>query len=155
MRDMSRMLVFDMDGTIADLYGVNGWLEMLRNEDALPYEIAKPLYDMDIMRELLNILKKMGYKIAVTTWLAKESSADYDEKVKKAKLDWLKKYNFPYDEIHLVSYRTLKETGTREKADFQILFDDNKEVRESWTLGETFDANENIFKKLVDLIASM
>ena len=52
MRDMSRMLVFDMDGTIADLYGVNGWLEMLRNEDALPYEIAKPLYDMDIMREL-------------------------------------------------------------------------------------------------------
>ena len=97
----------------------------------------------------------MGYKIAVTTWLAKESSADYDEKVKKAKLDWLKKYNFPYDEIHLVSYGTLTETCTREKADFQILFDDNKEVRESWTLGETFDANENIFKKLVDLIASM
>lgn len=155
MRDMSRMLVFDMDGTIADLYGVNGWLEMLRNEDALPYEIAKPLYNMDIMRELLNILKTMGYKIAVTSWLAKESSADYDEKVKKAKLDWLKKYNFPYDEIHLVSYGTLKETCTREKADFQILFDDNKEVRESWTLGETFDANENIFKKLVDLIASM
>ena len=155
MRDMSRMLVFDMDGTIADLYGVNGWLEMLRNEDALPYEIAKPLYNMDIMRELLNILKTMGYKIAVTSWLAKESSADYDEKVKKAKLDWLKKYNFPYDEIYLVSYGTLKETCTKEKADFQILFDDNKEVRESWTLGETFDANENIFKKLVDLIASM
>ena len=88
-----------MDGTIADLYGVNGWLEMLRDESALPYEIAKPLYNMDIMRELLNILKTMGYKIAVTSWLAKESSADYDEKVKKAKLDWLKKYNFPYDEI--------------------------------------------------------
>lgn len=152
---MDKMLVFDMDGTIADLYDVDGWLEMLRSENALPYKIARPLYNMDIMCELLKILKNMGYKIAVTTWLSKESSASYDEKVKKAKLDWLKKYNFPYDEIHLVSYGTLKEICTKEKADFQILFDDNAEVRETWTLGETFDANKNILKKLVDLISEI
>ena len=28
-----KTLVFDMDGTIADLYGVKGWLKMLRAED--------------------------------------------------------------------------------------------------------------------------
>lgn len=152
---MNKMLVFDMDGTIADLYNVDGWLEMLRNENALPYEIAKPIYNMDIMCELLKILKGIGYRIAVTTWLAKESSTSYEEKVKKAKLEWLEKYSFPYDEIHLVSYGTLKETCTREKADFQILFDDSAEVRETWTLGETFDANKNILKKLVDLISEI
>ena len=33
---MNKTLVFDMDGTIADLYGVEGWLEMLRAEDETP-----------------------------------------------------------------------------------------------------------------------
>lgn len=28
---------FDMDGTIADFFGVEGWLEMLHNEDTTPY----------------------------------------------------------------------------------------------------------------------
>ena len=37
------MVCFDMDGTIADLYGVNGWLEMLREENARPYGIANPM----------------------------------------------------------------------------------------------------------------
>ena len=36
----TKVIVFDMDGTIADLYGVNGWLEMLNAENPKPYEIA-------------------------------------------------------------------------------------------------------------------
>ena len=43
---MRKTLVFDMDGTIADLYGVENWLPMLRAEDPLPYEIAEPIYNM-------------------------------------------------------------------------------------------------------------
>lgn len=152
---MTKMLVFDMDGTIADLYGVNGWLEMLRAYDETPYRVAKPMYDMMILNELLRQLQRMGYKVAVTTWLSKESTKEYDEKVRKAKLEWLAKYNFPYDEIHLVKYGTTKANCTRGKADYQILFDDNANVRKGWTLGETFDANENICKKLVDIISQM
>ena len=34
---MPKMICFDMDGTIADLYAVPGWLEKLRAEDATPY----------------------------------------------------------------------------------------------------------------------
>ena len=38
---MLKMICFDMDGTIADLYGVDGWLEKLRAYDATPYLTAE------------------------------------------------------------------------------------------------------------------
>lgn len=149
---MNKTLVFDMDGTIADLYGVDGWLEMLRNEDPTPYAIAKPLYDMDTLNLLVEVLKAEGWRIVVTTWLAKESSSLYDELVRNAKIKWLEKVGFPYDEIHLVKYGTTKANCTRKHGGFQILVDDNEKIRKGWTLGDVINANENIIDKLVDLI---
>ena len=67
----TKVLVFDMDGTIADLYGVQGWLEDLRNENPRPYEMAKPMYDMEMLGCILEILKVQGWKVVVTSWLAK------------------------------------------------------------------------------------
>ena len=151
MKEM-KVLVFDMDGTIADLYGVQGWLEDLRSENPRPYEIAKPMYDMETLGYILEILKNQGWKIVVTSWLAKESTKEYDEMVRKAKREWLAKYQFPVDEIHLVKYGTTKANCTRKLGGYQILVDDNAEVRKGWTLGETINANENIIKKLVDLL---
>ena len=147
-----KVLVFDMDGTIADLYGVQGWLEDLRNENPRPYEMAKPMYDMKTLGYILEILKTQGWKVVVTSWLAKESTREYDEMVRKAKREWLKRYQFPVDEIHLVKYGTTKANCTRKLGGYQILVDDNAEVRKGWTLGETINANENILEKLVDLL---
>ena len=124
---LNKILVFDMDGTIADLYGVIGWLPMLRNEDPTPYVKANPMYDMD-------------------------STKEYDKKVRKAKTEWLKKYRFPFDEIHLVKYGTTKANCTRKYKGYQILVDDNETVRKGWTLGNTINANENILGELVKLI---
>ena len=149
---MNKTLVFDMDGTIADLYGVNGWLEMLKAEDETPYRIAKPLYDMETLNFILEILKAEGWRIAVTTWLAKGSTKDYDAKVREAKLEWLEKVGFPYDEIHLVKYGTTKADCTRKNGGFQILIDDNETIRKGWTLGKVIDANENIIEELINLI---
>ena len=148
-----KVLVFDMDGTIADLYGVEGWLADLRNENARPYRVAKPMYDMDILTTILEQLKMLGWTIAVTSWLAKESSKEYDELVRKAKREWLEKYNFPFDEIHLVKYGTTKANCTRKLGGYQILVDDNAEVRKGWTLGATIDANKNIINELIKLVA--
>lgn len=150
---MNKTLVFDMDGTIADLYGVTNWLEMLRAEDPTPYAIANPIYNMAVLNSLLFLLKNEGWKIVVTTWLAKNSSKEYDSLVRKAKIDWLEKVNFPYDEIHLVKYGTTKANCTRKLGGFQILIDDNENVRKGWTLGATINANENILSELESLLA--
>lgn len=149
---MNKMLVFDMDGTIADLYGVENWLSDLRNENPRPYVIAKPIYDVDTLNELLNILRDMGWKIVVTTWLAKNSTQDYKNAVRKAKIEWLEKIQFPYDEIHLVQYGTTKADCTRKQGGYQILIDDNEQVRKGWHLGGTINANKNILEELANLI---
>lgn len=149
---MTKMLVFDMDGTIADLYGVNGWLEDLHNKNTRPYEIASPLYDMNELAEVLNMLKKHGWRIAVTTWLAMDGTKEYNKRTAEAKKEWLARHNFPYDEIHCVKYGTTKANCTRHKADFQILVDDNKKVRDGWTLGTTVNAKFNIMNFLKALL---
>lgn len=149
---MNKTLVFDMDGTIANLYGVDGWLEMLRAEDATPYKIAEPMYEMNILNEILKIFKSYGWRIVVTTWLSKGSTKTYDKMVREAKLNWLDENNFPYDEIHLVKYGTTKANCTRKLGGYQVLIDDNAQVRKGWTLGNTIDANEDIITKLLEML---
>jgi phosphoglycolate phosphatase-like HAD superfamily hydrolase len=149
-----KILVFDMDGTIADFYGVNGWLDYLKESNPTPYIIAKPLYDMVFLTSVLNILKAKGWKIVITSWLAKDSTKDFDKEVRQAKRDWLEEYNFPFDEIHLVKYGTTKANCTRKLGGYQILVDDNEQVRKGWNLGATINANENILDKLIDLLVA-
>jgi phosphoglycolate phosphatase-like HAD superfamily hydrolase len=149
---MNKVLVFDMDGTIANLYGVEGWLDDLRNFNPKPYIEAKPLVDMDILNSMLAILKTRGWIIAVTSWLAKESNKDYDKEVRKAKKEWLENNGFNYDTLHLVKYGTRKKNCTRNLGGFQVLVDDNKEVRKSWN-GRTIDAkNNNIIQEIAKII---
>ncbi len=147
-----KVLVFDMDGTIADLYGVEGWLEALRSFDESPYTDARPLYDMENLNMILQALKNQGWHIVVTSWLSKCSNKEYDNKVRKAKKDWLDRYEFPYNEIHFIKYGTTKANCTRKLGGRQILVDDNEKVRAGWTLGETIDANEDIIRELINLI---
>ena len=148
----TKMLVFDMDGTIANLYGVSNWLTDLETERTRPYEIAEPMYNMTELSEILNRLRTLGWLVCVTTWLAKNATKEYNKAVTKAKKAWLEKYNFPYDEIHCVKYGTTKANCTRKKADFQILIDDNKKIRDGWTLGNTIDATKNILPFLKNLL---
>ena len=150
---MNKTLVFDMDGTIADLYKVENWLEDLRSFNPRPYIVAEPMYDMDLLNALLNELKNNGWKIVVTSWLSKETTRAYDKEVRKAKREWLEKYNFPVDEIHLVKYGTTKANCTRKLGGYQILVDDNEQVRKGWNLGSTINANNDIITELAMLLA--
>lgn len=148
----NKTLVFDMDGTLADFYGVTGWLDYLHDSNPTPYIVAQPLYDMKKLNAILNMLKVYGWKIVITSWLAKDSTKDFDKEVRKAKLEWLENVDFPYDEIHLVKYGTTKANCTRKIGGFQILVDDNEDVRKGWSLGGTIDANENIMQKLIKIM---
>lgn len=148
----NKMLVFDMDGTIVNFYQVPNWLEDLKNCNPRPYEVAEPLYNMMLLKNILLTFKLLGWKIAVTSWLSKDSTKEFDKMVRTAKREWLKNQGFPYDEIHLVKYGTNKSNCTRNKANYQILVDDNADVRAKWSLGDTINAQENIIDKLQDLL---
>lgn len=155
-----KLLVFDMDGTLVDFYGVNGWLEAIRAEKVDPYRDAKPLVDMKKLVSMLNKLKEAGaIDIAIVTWGAKESSKDFLKETRKAKKAWLDEYGFPYDTFHCIKYGSCKRypvSATAEKnkgriPESQILFDDNKEVREDWNKW-----NESVsHDKMLDYLAEM
>ena len=133
-----RTIYFDMDGTITDLYGVNGWLDYLIAKDSTPYEIAKPLVRLSLLARYLNELQRKGYRIGIISWLAKNSNADFDKAVTEAKMKWLKTHlaSVQFDEINIVAYGTPKEMFSKSKMD--ILFDDETPNREKWN-GEAFN----------------
>ena len=140
-------IYFDMDGTIADLYGVEGWLDYLLGGDPFPYANAKPLVNMQRLARRLNRLQSAGCEICVISWLSKTSTAEYDELVTRAKLAWLAKHlaSVRFDEIHIVAYGTPKHTLGN-----GILFDDEAHNREGW--GEGAYTPEEIFEVLRGLM---
>lgn len=134
-------IYFDMDGTIADLYGVENWLDYLINSDATPYKVAKPLINLNSLARVLNNKQKKGVKIGVISWLSKNGSDDYNELVTRAKIEWLKKHlkSVNFDEVHIVKYGTPKVQFKKNRAD--VLFDDECGNRNEW--GENaFDVND-------------
>ena len=153
--EMKKMICFDMDGVLAGLYDVDNWLEDLRNENTRPYEIAEPLVDMVMLKVVLNELKKVGYRIAVISWLAKDATREYDNAVREAKRNWLAEYEFPYDEVHLVRYGTTKANAVRYKTTNAILIDDNEKIRKGWKLGETIDGSKNFLQILEKMLDEM
>lgn len=149
MKRLNVTINFDMDGTIADLYGVPNWLEMLINHNETPYAIAEPLVRLNILARMLNRLQREGYRLGVLSWLAKGSTVEYDEKVTNAKLEWLARHlpSVHWDNINIVEYGTPKENFC--ETPFDILFDDEEKNRENWN-GIAFDVN-NIIEVLKGL----
>ena len=137
---MNKILVFDMDGTLADFYGVEGWLDDLHARNVRPYAEARPLVDMAELRNILLQLQDFGWHVVITSWLAKDSTRDYDNAVRTVKHNWLDNFDFPYDELHFIKYGTTKANCTRKYGGRQVLFDDNEKVRDGWNLGEAIDA---------------
>jgi hypothetical protein len=140
MKELNITINFDMDGTIADLYANPNWLPMLRAFDPTPYATAKPLLRLSALARRLNNLQKQGYRIAVISWLSKESNPTYDEAVTATKMAWLAEHlpSVHWDEIHIVPYGTPKETFCY--TPYDILFDDEERNRNNWT-GVACDVN--------------
>lgn len=139
-------IFFDMDGTIADLYGVENWLDYLRAEDAFPYENAKALLNLQALAHRLNNLQRKGFRIEIISWLAKNSNENYDNLVTLAKVNWLRNHlhSVSFDEINIVSYGICKDTFRHSDSD--ILFDDEERNRNEWG-GVSFDVH-NILEVL-------
>ena len=124
---------FDMDGTIADLYGVENWLPMLIAEDTTPYAEAKPMVNFSALARLLNKAQRNGNKIAVISWTSKNGSPAYNEAVAEVKKAWLAKHlpSVKWDAVNVIPYGTPKQTLCGSSED--VLFDDEEPNRTAWT----------------------
>ena len=143
---MTITINFDMDGTIADLYGVENWLENLNEENTFPYANAKPLLRLSALARKLNNLQRNGYELAVISWLSKSGSEEYNEAVTAAKIEWLEKHlpSVNWNRITIVPYGTPKENFCNNP--FDVLFDDEERNRSNWT-GKSYGV-ENILEIL-------
>ena len=148
---MKRTIWFDMDGTLNRFYDVPDWLPKLRSFDPSPYAEAEVMHNMSLLARYLNKLQKMGYRIGIISWLAKDSTYEYDRQVAEVKREWLQIHlgSVRFDAIHITSYGVPKELYMTASDD--ILFDDNAEIRDEWD-GEAYEPCEiiRVLKELVD-----
>lgn len=148
---MEKILNWDMDGTIADLYGVDGWLNMLDSCDPTPYKVAEALVDMYELWRVLEMFHKAGWTINIISWNSRSGDAAYHRQVRQAKVEWLKKMGILdcFDHVHIIKYGKPKNYIAK-----GVLVDDNKEVCQRWegAGGITIDPTS---KNLFDILKTM
>lgn len=148
-------IYFDMDGTIANLYNVEGWESKLRAEDSSPYADASPLVDMVRLATIIAKLRSAGVTVGVISWGAMGGTTEYTREVKRVKRAWCKRYGLAFDEFHVVKYGTSKHRVAKCKD--SILVDDNENVRKAWRNGDTIDAtaSDELLEKLQKVLAGI
>lgn len=131
-------IYFDLDGTIADLYGFNDWLTCLQNEQTTPYAEAGLLVDGEQLRNFLAAGKAAGVLFGVISWGAKNASKDYQKAIRREKIDWLKKNNLLqyFSELHVIKYGTPKNRAAKNRTG--VLIDDELQ---RWNIEKLVDAN--------------
>ena len=143
---MYKAIYFDMDGTIAGLYQVEGWLDSLIAEQTKPYREAKPLVNFSRLAKAMNKARRNGNKVCIVSWLAKNATEEYNARVTTSKLNYLAKHlpSVEFDEIIIVPYGTPKQNYCTNRTD--VLFDDEERNRTNWT-GEAYEPSK-IFEVL-------
>ena len=144
-------ICFDMDGTIADLYAVDDWLHYLHREETTPYEIAKPMCHFSTLARYLNKATAKGIEICIISWTSKGGTSEYNKAVENAKIQWLKKHlpSVHFAEFNICEYGTPKSNF--KSCENDILFDDNKKVRDEW--GEGAKDVKSILQDLKNILS--
>ncbi len=143
---MIKAINFDMDGTLANFYGVEGWLDDLISSNPRPYAIAKPLFNFSAFAKQIHRLQAEGYEVNIISWLSKSGTEEFNETVTAVKKAWLAKHlpSVHFDHITIVEYGTPKST-----CGSGILFDDEERNRNEWD-GIAYDV-QNILEILRNL----
>lgn len=131
-------IYFDLDGTIANLYGFNDWLIYIQNEQTDPYTEAGLLVDGEQLRNFLAAGKAAGVLFGIISWGAKNASKDYQRAIRRAKVTWLKKNGLLeyFNELHVIKYGTPKNRVAKNRTG--VLIDDELQ---HWNVEKLVDAN--------------
>lgn len=153
MSKFDKILVFDMDGTLFDFYGVPNWHDAIYvTFETTPYAISKPMYDPKELNAILHELKRQGWYIVINTWLCQTEIEEFHEAIRNVKLQRLAEIEFPYDFFIATKYGVDKQAPFANiKNGIQIIVDDSAAIRDAWN-GPTIDATQNIIPALKQLL---
>lgn len=128
-------ILLDMDGTISDTYSVPNWLEQLRAESTLPFEIALPLIDESTLLSLFE-----NENIVICTMLPKDVQlgTPYADACQRAKRQWLERYFPSLTNVLFMEYSNDKSLGEYSKK--CLLVDDSDIIRNNFN-GYTLNAS--------------
>ena len=125
---------FDMDGTIADTYAVENWLDALRSFSARPYAEAAPMMNFSALARQLNAAQRKGAKLVIISWASKCCDPVFHADIVMAKRNWLAEHlpSVHWDEIHIVPYGKNKAEVCGVSGENFILFDDEERNHTAW-----------------------
>ena len=128
-------IYFDLDGTLADFYSVDNWLQKILENDSSPYREARPLYNFSYLAKLIHKCQKKGIEFSIISWGSKNSTENFLTAVADEKRQWLKTHlpSVSFSQIIVVPYGTPKENY--KNSHFDILFDDEQTNRKNWKNG--------------------
>jgi hypothetical protein len=150
-----KKIYFDMDGTVADLYGEKNWLDNLRKEVCGSFINLRPLVDMTELSMVCHQLMNLGYSFGVITWLPMGASYEFERVCEEEKRAWVEEFMPWVSEFYAQSYGVPKQYAPSKRAAEMILVDDNAEVRAMWNTEvqrSSIDATQDIIKELRKLL---
>lgn len=128
-------IYLDMDGTIADLYGINDWLPRLQNEDSTIFLECQPLVSEDI---LLKKFPTNKFEIVILSMTPKNASKQYCNSVIEQKNKWL---DIHFPTLSKRIYRKYGNNKNLKNSGNAILIDDNEIIRNNFK-GLALNPNE-------------
>lgn len=148
---MKKTIYFDMDGTIANLYEANNWLERLLAEEEGLFLNLEIMHDKEKLTEIINDLIELGFGVEVITWTPKDVTEEYVKVVEVEKKKWIERHFPMIKKITCLRYGTPKQKALKTREHRQILVDDNIEVNEMWNTPKrrkSILADNNLLNKL-------
>lgn len=123
---MKKTVYLDMDGTIANLYGIENWLPRLRAEDKTIFLECEPMISE---KELLNKFPTENFEMKILSMTPLNATENYCLNVINQKNEWLNKY-FP--SITKRIYKPYGHNKNLKNSENAILIDDSEPIRNSW-----------------------
>lgn len=121
-----KVVYLDMDGTIADLYSIENWLNSLRQEESGLFLKCESLITQE---KLFSIFPQEVYDIRILSMTPKGASEEYCQQVINEKNLWLdEKFPLLQKRIYM-KYGHNKNLKNSKNA---ILIDDNENIRNNF-----------------------
>lgn len=125
---MKTKVYLDMDGTIADLYSQENWLDKLKREES---NLFRNLVPMITEEELFDMYPEDEFDIRILSMTPKGASDRYIRQVEFEKDEWLAKH-FPKLRQGKRIYMKYGMNKNLKGCANAILIDDNAEIRKRW-----------------------